>query len=232
MISGYEFGTDTSTWASHKHAATNALQCGAVWDAEHTSAGAVLSFNDHLEIDNSSVKTNNIQISHAALWKGGTKQQDLFWFSNENAYMSFTPSNENGVAEFTIINSSTTEELTASASLTKGEWSKVTFRLIDGTGTLLINGQQVASTSISLRPIDVMSTAENDNCYLGKSLQHNNFKGAVDYCNFYFKYTDEPALTCSGSEEPDNSDPAGGKVIGDVNVDGIFSMADVVMLQK
>ncbi len=235
MISGYEFGTDTSTWASDKHGATNALQSGAVWEAERTSASGVLSFDgidDYVTIDNSVAKTNNLQISLAALWKGGTAQQDLFWFGDENAYMAFTPSNENGVAEFTITNGTTTEKLTASAPLTKGEWSKVTIRLIDGTGTLLINGQQAASQSISLKPIDVMSASKDDSCYLGKSLSHNNFKGAVDYSNFYFKYAEEPTVTYSGSEAADDSDPVGSKVIGDVNVDGTFSVLDVVMLQK
>lgn len=47
-----------------------------------------------------------------------------------------------------------------------------------------------------------------------------------------FKYADEPAFTYSDSEEADDRDPAGDKVIGDVNVDGIFSMADIVMMQK
>lgn len=235
MISGYGFTDSTEVWAMDQYAATNALQYGAAWESERTSASGVLSFDgtdDYVVIDNSVAKHHNLQISLAALWKGGTAKQDLFWFGDETAYMAFTPCNENGVAEFTITDGTVTETLTASAPLTKGEWSKITLRLIDGTGTLLINGAQAASESISLTPSAVMSAAQTDTCYLGKSLKNNAFKGAVDYMNFYFKAVDEPSVTYSGSEAADDGDQPGGTLLGDVNLDGIVNVADAVLLQK
>lgn len=235
MISGYGFTDSTEVWAMDQYAATNALQYGAAWESERTSASGVLSFDgtdDYVVIDNSVAKHHNLQISLAALWKGGTAKQDLFWFGDETAYMAFTPCNENGVAEFTITDGTVTETLTASAPLTKGEWSKITLRLIDGTGTLLINGAQAASGSISLTPSAVMSAAQTDTCYLGKSLKNNAFKGAVDYMNFYFKAVDEPSVTYSGSEAADDTDLPGGTLLGDVNLDGIVNVADAVLLQK
>lgn len=238
MISGYEFSDSTDTWALDKHAATNALQCGALWESERTSANGVISFDgsdDYMLIDNSVAKTQNLQISLAALWKGGTAQQDLFWFGDENAYISFTPSNGAGVAEFTISDGNSVQTLTASEPLKMGEWSKITIRLIDGTGTLLINGLQADSRSISITPIDVMSASESDICYLGKSLQNNSFKGAVDYCNFYFKYADEPTVAYSGSEEPDTEDippvtDDDSLLYGDANDNGVVEVADAVFI--
>ncbi len=214
LIAGYEFGSERNVWAQDKYAATDAYQTGAEWQSSRTSANGVVSFDgadDYLQVDASLLRTNNIQISLAALWKGGTAQQDLFWFGDENAYMAFTPSNANGVAEFTITDGKTVQKLTASVPLTKGAWSKITIRLIDGNGTLLINGTQAASGSISLTAQNVMSASETDAAYVGKSLAHNSFKGAVDYLNFYFKAVDEPATTYSGSEAIDDTDPEGGQ---------------------
>ncbi|MCI7804819.1 MAG: DUF6055 domain-containing protein [Oscillospiraceae bacterium] len=234
-VAAYDFAENTSAWAQDKYAATNALQKGAQWQSERTSASGVMNFDgtdDYVEIDDSVFRNNNLQISLGVLWKGGTAKQELFRFGDENAYMSFTPSNENGVAEFTITDGNTSEKLTASAALSKGEWSKVTVRIIDGMGTLLINGETADSKSLSLTPIAVMSAAENDFGYLGKGFDSNNFKGAVDYINFYFKETAEPQTNYFGSEEADDTDPVSGKVRGDVNADGKFDISDLVMMQK
>lgn len=241
MISGYDFSRDTTTWAYDQYAATNALQNGAVWESQRTSANGVLSLDgtdDYVILDNSVAKAHGLQISLAALWKGGTAQQDLLWFGDENAYMTFTPANADGVAEFVITDGVTTQKLTASAPLTKGEWSRITIRLFDGNGTLLINGQQAASGAITLAPIDVISAAASDDCYLGKGVAHNNFKGAVDYCNFYFKSVDEPAASYYGSEEIDDSDPNVQPPVeivtnwGDVDCNGLVEINDVILLNR
>lgn len=231
----YDFAENTTAWAQDKYAATNTLQRGAQWQSERTSASGVMNFDgidDYVEIDDSILRNRNLQISLGVLWKGGTAKQELFRFGDENAYMNFTPSNENGMAEFTITDGITSEKLTAPAALSKGEWSKVTVRIIDGRGTLLINGETADSKSLGITPIAVMSASENDYGYLGKGFESNNFKGAVDYMNFYFKETAEPQTSYSGSEEAEDTDPVSGKVRGDVNADGKFDTADAVMMKK
>ena len=77
-----------------------------------------------------------------------------------------------------------------------------------------------------------MSAARDDYAFLGKGMTDRNFKGAVDYMNFYFKEVEEPQLTYSGSEAVDNTDPGVSGIRGDVNADGQFSIADLVMMQK
>lgn len=235
-VAGYEFTENTSAWALDKYAATNALQQGAKWESERTSAKGVLSFDgedDFVELDPSLLRTNDIQLSFSALWKGGTAEQELFRFGDDNACMSFTPSNADGKAQFTITHGKTTETLTAPAALTKGEWSKVTVRIIGGKATLLINGQQADSKSVSLTSSAVLSAAEADLCTLGKGGSSTNaFKGAVDYFNIYNKEVAEPSVTYSGREDADDTDPASGKVRGDVNADGTFNISDLVMMQQ
>ena len=237
MISGYSFDSETSHWVLDRHGATNAQQVGAMWQADRTSAADVLSFdgtNDYLLLDDSILNTQNLQISLAALWKGGTAEQTLFRFGDDDAYLKFTPPNANGVAEFTITDGTTLQTLTANAPLNKGVWSKITIRLIDGTGTLLIDGQTAATAAISCTPISVLSAAQSDVCTLGKGGNDTAaFKGAVDYVNFYFRYADEPTMTYSGQEEIDDTDS--GNVTtevtwGDVDTNGIVNVADAVLL--
>jgi len=228
MMLGYDFGSESALWTADRHTATNALLSGAEWQSERTSAAGVISFSgsgDALLLDDAFMQTNNLQISLAALWKGGTARQELFRFGDDKAFIALTPQNANGVAELTITDGNTTETLTASAPLAKGEWSKITVRILNGTGTLLINGQQAAGKSLSLTPLDVMCAAETDLCSIGGS-----FKGAVDYVNFYFKETAEPDIAYSGKEDADDTDP--GKVRGDVDANGRFERADVVMMQQ
>ena len=228
MMLGYDFADESAVWAADKHTATNAEIRGAEWQAERTSAKGVLSFDGSgtsLLLDDSFMQTNDLQISLAALWKGGTAAQELFRFGDENAYIALTPSNADGVAELTVTDGRTTEKLTASAPLAKGEWSRITVQLIGGKGTLLVNGQQAAGKAVTLTPLDVMCAAESDRCEIGGS-----FRGAVDYVNFYFKETAEPQIAYSGREEADDSDPQ--KIRGDVDANGKFEMADIVMMQR
>ena len=228
-IAAYEFSTDRSVWAQDKYACTDALIQGAEWQSERTSAQGVLNFGgdgDSLMLDDSLIAADDLQISFGTLWKGGTAKQELFHFGDSDAYMSFTPSNENGTAEFVITDGKTTEKLTASAQLAKGEWSKVTVRIIDGKGTLIINGQQADSKSMQLTPKAVLSASDADSCKVG-----GTYKGALDYMNFYFKEAAEPDVAYSGKEEADDTDPYAGKILGDVNADKQFTVADVAMMQ-
>lgn len=228
MMLGYDFSDTGANWAADKHTATNAQILGAERQAERTSASGVVDFDGsgtELLLDDGFMQTNDLQISLAALWKGGTAEQEIFRFGDDNAYIAFTPQNANGVAELTVTDGSTTETLTAAAPLAKGEWSKITVELIGGKGTLRINGQQADSKAISLTPVDVMCAAENERCTVGGS-----FKGAVDYLNLYFQQTAEPDITYSGKEDADDTDPQ--KIRGDVDANGKFEIADIVMMQK
>jgi hypothetical protein len=156
------------------------------------------------------------------LWKGGSHDQEILHFGDDNAYISLTPSNENGVAELIVTDGKTTEKLTAASSLATGEWSKVTVRIINGKGSLLINGKQADSKSVALDMQSVMSASADDRAVVGKG-----FKGAVDYFHISSSAVDEPAVSYSGIEEPDDY-----RLRGDVNADKEFNVADLVAMQS
>ena len=229
-VAQYDFAESSTVWSKEASAATSLRQMGAEWTTERTSANGVLNFDgsdDYALVDDALLRSKDLQLSMGVLWKGGTAVQEVFHFGDENAYMSFTPSNASGVAELKLTDGTTTETLTAAVPLTMGEWSKITIRIINGTATLFINGNQADSKSVSLNPQSVMSVSQKDLAVLGQG-----FKGAVDYFYMSSKETAEPAINYSGSEEPDIKDPDTGRIRGDVNADGDFTLIDVVLMQK
>ena len=223
-IASYDFSNSSVNWVNDRYTATNARKIGAEWTSERTSAKGVINFDgsdDLIMLDDSLLLSHDLQISLAALWKGGRNEQELFHFGDGQAYMSFTPSNQNGYAEFTITNGITTEKLTAPTSLSKGQWSKVTVRIIDGKASLIINGKQIDSREISLDPISVMSASTDDKAVLGKG-----FNGAVDYLYLGYEEAPEPDITYTGSETVNES------IKGDVDANGKLEVADIVLMQR
>lgn len=226
-IAGYDFSDKSEKWATDTNAATSALIKGALWQNERTSALGVLSFDgvdDYAVIDSSAVNSRDIQISFAVLPKGNKINQEVFHFGDSNAYINFTPKNQDNEAVFTVIDGKNAFNLTAPA-LPYDEWSKVTVSLINGYGALLVNGKTVAVQAVDIDSADVLSASKDDICYLGKGITGENFKGAVDYINFNYKSVAEPDTVYSGKEEPEN-------VAGDVNMDGLCNVADLVLMQK
>jgi len=221
----YDFSKSSVNWAQDKSSATNARQSGAGWADERTSAKGVIQFeggDDCLMLDSSLLMSDDIQLSLAALWKGGAPGTELLHFGDGNAYLSFTPSNRDGVAELVLTDGSRTERLTASAPLSKGEWNKITVRIIDGKASLIINGTAAASGEFTLTPKAVMSASVSDNAIIGKG-----FSGAVDYVQLSYTETAEPDISYSGKEEVNDA-----PVRGDVDANGRFEAADLVLTQK
>ncbi len=226
-IAAYDFSSTSDCWAKDSYTATDARILGAEWAQERTSAKGVMNFDGSdscLLLDASQLVTKDFQLSLAALWKGGDAGQEVFRFGDDKAFIAFTPCSAEGKAELTVTDGKTTEKLTATDALAKGEWSKVTVRIIDGKGTLLINGKQADSKALALDMRSVMSASENDIAAVGKG-----FKGAVDYVQLFSGEAKAPDISYSGREEPDNSS---GRIRGDVNADKAFNAADLVAMQS
>jgi len=224
-IAGYDFGEASQYWAKDEYTATYARRLGAEWASERTSAKGVMSFSgseDCLLLDTSLLQTRDIQLSIGVLWKGGGNGQEILHFGDDKACVSLTPCNEKGTAELILTDGKITEKLTASAPLSKGEWSKVTVRIINGKGSLLINDREAASSTLTLDIQSVMSASADDRAVIGKS-----FKGAVDYIQLSSSAADEPAVSYSGREEPEEEG-----IRGDVNADKQFNVADLVVMQN
>ena len=235
-IASYEFSNASDHWASDEYTATAARQIGAKWSEERTSAKGVMNFDggdSRLLLDCPMFRTDDIQISIGALWKGGNADQELFHIGDSASYASFTPCNEDGVAEFRLVKDRwRIEKLTAAAPLGKGEWSRITIRIIDGKGSLLINGQTVDSRELSMDMRYILR--DDDNRYpiegdgeVRFAVIGRGFKGAVDYIKISSGEAEEPTVSYSGKEGPD--DPT---LRGDVNSDNTFNVADLVTLQN
>ena len=225
-IASYDFSDCSGNWAKDTYATTDAIISGAEYQSERTSANGVVSFSggeDCVVLDSDVFRSKDIQVSLAALWKGGADGQEIIHIGGENSYISLTPSNTDGVAELTITDGNTVEKITASEPLEKGVWSKVTIRIIGGEASLIVNGQTAAAKPVSISAADVLGASDNDSAVIGKG-----FRGAVDYMNMSFKEVPEPDIIYSGSEEPDDS----GNILGDVNADGYFNISDLVLLEE
>ena len=226
-IASYDFSNFEECWAFDAKTATNARQIGVSWDDERSSASGVLQFNsdDSLLLDPSLLRSENLQISLGVLWKGGQTKQEVFRFGDDKAYAALSPCNADGLAELVITDGTTTEKLTAPAALVKGQWNKITISIINGKGTFLINGQKADEKDLSLNMMSVFSASSNDRAVVGKG-----FRGALDYIQLTSDSADEPAVSYSVSEDPDDSSLTG--VTGDVNMDGKFSFADMIALRN
>ena len=225
-VAGYDFSSESRYWAKDSSTCTNARQIDAEWSEERTSAKGVLNFSGGescLMLDSSILNTKDIQISLGVLWKGGNAKQEILHFGDEKSYLSLTPDNGSGAAELVITDGNDVEKLTASNALIKGEWSKITVRIIDGVGSLLINGREAANKPLKLDMQSVLSASADDSAVVGKE-----FKGAVDYIRLSNSAVDEPAVAYSGKEEPDDT----GRLRGDVNADNLFNIADLVSMQN
>ena len=216
-LAAYDFDAQSVNWTKDRDTASDARQVGAAWSAARTSAKGVLNFNgadDRLLPDSSLLYTDDIQISFAVLRQDSV--QTILHCGDDRAYLAFTPCNADGQAALILTDGSKTETLTAPA-LPKGEWSKVTIRILGGKASLLINGQTADSGTFTLTPKAVMCAAENGTASFG------GFTGALDYVQISFTETAEPQITYSGKEDavPEK---------GDVNADGAVTIADAVML--
>ncbi|MBR3418671.1 MAG: N-acetylglucosamine-1-phosphate uridyltransferase [Oscillospiraceae bacterium] len=221
-LASYDFADRTGIWGADAYTATGIRLNGAEWAAERTSAKGVVSFDGGdgcLQLDSGILLTDDLQISLGVLWKGGQNGQELLHFGDDRAYLMLTPSDADGKTRLTVSDGRDTYSLTAPA-FSKGEWHRVTLRFLDGTASLLIDGQQADRKACSVTPLDVMCAAESDLAVVGKG-----FRGALDDIRFSYQETAEPQIRYTGSEPADDS-----PLRGDVNADGMLSVADAVML--
>jgi len=216
-IASYDFSDKTEYWAEDSYSSTRARIISTDWADTRTSARGVLQFDGNsseMLLDSSLLRSSDIQISFAALYKGGKTEQEIFRTGDDSAYMKFTPESRDGKAVFILTDGKTTETLSSETALKANEWNKVTIEISSGTGTLYINGKAADSGKLTLNPAAILSCSSEDNTVIGAG-----FTGALDYFRVYSQKTAEPDIKYTGSEKPET-------VKGDVNADGVFNIQD------
>lgn len=220
-IAAYDFSENSSFFTEDSYTSTGARIINTAWADERTSAKGVLEFNGKdsvMKIDSSMLRTDNIQISFAALYSSGNINTEFFRFGDDNAYMSFSPSGADGKAVLTLTDGKTTETLSAGSALKPNQWNKITIEITDGEGTLYINGTKEENRKLTLSPSSVLSSSVSDEAFAG------GFPGAMDYFRIFSRKTAEPDISYSGSET--------GFTPGDVNSDGTVNTADFTAMSR
>jgi hypothetical protein len=122
-----------------------------------------------------------------ANWAGGTADQQLLHFGDgAGRYAYLTPKDAaNGKLKFVISTNGPKAEqvLVGSTALPTGTWTHVAITLNRDTGTLYLNGQEVANNAaMTLNPDDVLgpnTLAGSDCMFLGRGPQADYFKGLL-----------------------------------------------------
>ena len=226
-LAEYTFKDDeSSTWTPDAYSGTAMRLSGVEWRRVRASAKGVLGFDGlraYAELDDALFRTNDLQISLAALCKAGDAPQELLHLGDETAYMALLPSNEDGKAELRLNDGQTTEHITANTPIPVDEWCKITIRITDGTVSLLLNGETVAEHNTALTPLQILGASETDRAYLGKGVIAENFIGAVDYICLYQGAAEEPDIQYTDDELP---------VFGDLNQDRLVGYDDIDLMER
>lgn len=230
LMYSYDFSKDTSGNFADKYNSTY-MDTNAEWSDKMTGANDVLSFkgNQYADIDRSILYTDDIDIQIAALPKSyGT----LLYLGNDENFIELVLNDESGCFETTFKNGEKTEKLTASSQAVLGEWAKIRIILDGDTGRLIINDETADSGSITIDPNDIAGSVKifdkTASYRIGAdNNMQNGFTGRVDCMRVYFSEAE-----ASPEIYTEREDVTKLPVRGDVNIDGVFSIADAVMLQK
>lgn len=229
LMYSYDFSKNVSGNIADKYNSTY-IDTNAEWSEKMTGADNVLSFNEnqYADLDRGILYTDDIDIQLAVLPKSsGT----ILYLGNDNSFIKLSL-NSNGCFEAIFKNEEKTEKLTAPSQAVLGEWTKIRIILDENTGRLIINDETAASDAVTINPNDIAKNVEIFDKTAAYRIgsdnnMQNGFTGRVDCIRIYLSEAEASPEMYTESEEISNT-----PVRGDVNADGIFSIADAVMLQK
>jgi len=252
LYAAYDFGSDSSAYATERYNTTYAMNMGATWEASRTSANGVMTFDgkdDAMRLDNSFARfDSSYEYQFAVLWRGGANNQAIFSAGTPGVGSCvLTPCSSDGVAEFAITANNTTVRVKADSALPLGEWSVIRIQYQNGTLTMIVDGKSYTQ-SCGISPFDTMSESSAVNgtaAWLGRSADGNYFNGSVDFARVFFQTVSAPTETYSGKEDITVTDtttttttttttaaPDTFAIWGDADCNGACELADAVLLAK
>ena len=222
QLAGLEFTESSSKTAADTYTSTYAAAVGSPkWALERTSAKGVLTFakGQYLLADSSYAALHDADYQTAVLLQSdGT----IFRFGDDAHYIALTA--DNGTLKLTANDGSGEQTVSAENAYTKGQWVTISTVFTGDTAKLAVNTGSGAKEFFGAMTIDPMDAVTEDAVYtIGKGMT-----GSMDFFRVNFKEVQEPEYYYTASEEV--TKPA--KIKGDVNADGVFDMADIVLLQK
>ncbi|MBR4627305.1 MAG: hypothetical protein IKO47_06355 [Ruminococcus sp.] len=217
-----EFDTDSSHIAADTFTSTYGTAFGSpTWNDKLTSGNGVLTFDgsSYLVGDSSYAALHDADYQTAILLRDNRKNT-IFRFGNDEKFMSLTA--ENGSLTFAIDNGSGVQSVTAENAYTAGKWTTVSVILDGDTAKLVVNdgsGTKTSKGTVNADPVDIISGN-------AKYLIADGMNGSMDYFRVNFKEVTEPEYYYTESENISE------RIRGDVNADGEFNVADLVLFQK
>ena len=251
LYAAYDFDSDSSAIAKERYNTTYALNEGAKWEAERTSAKGVLTFDGKaasgMLLDGSFAELrDSYEYQFAVLWRGGAENQTAFSGGNAAHSVRFTPKNSSGKAALVYSYDGGTEQFELDEALPVGEWSVIRIRCENGAFSLDVNGKSYTGTATAT-PLDFMK-GDAASVWLGRDVAGTSgFNGSIDFARAYFKPVSAPTETYSGKEEitdqpepetttvPETTTtpaPVLEAVRGDVDCNGNVNVADAVLLAR
>lgn len=197
LFASYDFASAHDSRILDQYGVTDGFTAGSpVWVAADAKRKGFLTFDgttQYVRLDRSIADLHDFSFTAWVRPLGGTANQALLWLgASTTQRLCFTPDDGTGHAKFSICNGGADQSVSTPAALPLGTWSHVAITLNGSTGTVYLNGNQVASGAITIRPDQLLApntaTGGQQN-YLARSQGSAMpmFYGALDDVQFYGK---------------------------------------------
>lgn len=180
LVAQYDFDGDVLDSSGNGNDAVNSLTVYGLGQAGSGSAELVGA--RYVQLPGSVANSSQITVAAWVYWQGGNAWQRIFDFGNGTSeYMFLTPSSGWGTLRFNIVGAAGDQAL-ESTPIPTGQWVHVAVTLDGAMGKMYVNGTEVSSAGVTLKPSDISPVVN----YIGKS-QWNDplFNGWVDGFRIY-----------------------------------------------
>jgi hypothetical protein len=186
---GYNFEKKSCVFAMDHYGMNHSYLMGepqVVSDTINNVTTTVLNLDGvshYVELRPDAVDFPDVTIAVWVKWAKNTNNQIIFSCGDGNTkYISLSPkASTTGKLQFAISNGKAIQYLNGTAPLAPGVWTHVAVTLLVNTGTLYVNGMQVAQNSnMTINPDQVHAPLMENANFIGRNASGNYFAGRID----------------------------------------------------